>query len=84
MVGQRSRRRPAEIRVHRGRFDGGEPFGHARLGGRRGARDLFGLGFAPKSDEAGTDAILDALQSLKPGEQTEAAASADESTDEGK
>ncbi len=49
-----------------------------------GERELFGLGFAPKDDEAGPKAILDALQSLAPGAQTEDDSGNDGSKDEGK
>jgi hypothetical protein len=53
-----------------------------------GDRDLFGLAFAPKGDDVGTKAILDALQSLEPGEQSagdsDDDSEGDESKDEGK
>ncbi len=54
------------------------------LSAKLGDRDLFGLGFAPKDDDTGTKAILDALQSLEPGEQTEADSGDGGSEDEGK
>jgi len=41
------------------------------LSTKLGDRDLFGLGFAPKGDDEGTKAILDALQSLAEGEPSE-------------
>jgi hypothetical protein len=41
------------------------------LSSKVGDRDLFGLGFAPKGDDEGTKAILDALQTLAEGEPPE-------------
>ena len=50
------------------------------VGSKVGDRDLFGLGFAPKGDDEGTKAILDALQSLAEGD---APAVDDDAKDEG-